>query len=38
MVMVAEVTLEKLIVGLLIIGLVVAGVISLAKAFRGPRR
>lgn len=38
MVMVVEVTLEKLIVGLLIIGLVVAGVISLAKAFRGPRR
>lgn len=36
--MVVEVTLEKLIVGLLIIGLVVAGVISLAKAFRGPRR
>lgn len=36
--MAIEVTVQDLIVGLLIIGLVVAGVISLAKAFRGPRR
>lgn len=36
--MVVELTVEKLIVGLLIGTLVLAGIISIAKAFRGPRR